>query len=199
MAYNALSEYTNLHGLFPRPWGGLAMAVVIEGTLLFSFITFRRAPRMAGLLLVASAVTTYTLQRWHAEVLSGKTTAMHPLIVAGIVPAAMVLTTWAWHLIREPETTAEDRTERELPPRTLPVEPIGSPALGGRARVLAAERPTEPPDTSGESNGHGSPRQRAMAVLTEQPKLSVPQVAAAARVSERTVRNAKADLTRRAD
>ena len=203
MAYSAIASYTNLHRLFPQPWGGLAMAVAVEGTLLFAFITFRKAPRVAGVLLGFAAVTTYTLQRWHAEVLDGHTQAMHPLVVAGIVPAAMVLTTWAWHLIRpepkpEPVYTlpedvvseVQERTERSLPDRTLDI------TIDPTALSLAAKRPTEQPDRTPRehSNGNGSPRQRAMAVLRERPDLNVKQVADAAGVSERTVHNAKAAM-----
>jgi hypothetical protein len=95
LSFNALAEYANSHHLFPEPWGGWAFAVAVDGSVLYAFISFKRAPWMAGVLLLVGATTTYLLQRWHAE------QAPHPLIVAGVVPGLMVLVTLAWHLIRE--------------------------------------------------------------------------------------------------
>lgn len=100
LSFNALADYANAHRLpngrplFPHPYGGWALAVAIDGAVLYAFISFKRAPWLAGLLLVSGAATTYTLQRWHAE------GHRHPLVVAGVVPGAMILVTFAWHRIR---------------------------------------------------------------------------------------------------
>jgi hypothetical protein len=95
LSFNALADYANGHHLFPEPWGGYAFAIAIDGSVLYAFISFRRAPWLAGLLLVTGATATYTLQRWHAE------KHQHALVVAGVVPGLMVLVTFAWHRIRE--------------------------------------------------------------------------------------------------
>jgi hypothetical protein len=101
LSFNALADYANSHHLpsdgghlFPHPYGGWAFAVAIDGAVLYAFISFKRAPWLASLLLIAGAAATYTLQRWHAE------GALHPLVVAGVVPGAMILVTFAWHRIR---------------------------------------------------------------------------------------------------
>lgn len=94
LSFNALADYANAHHLFPQPYGGWAFAVAIDGSVLYAFVSFKRAPWLAGALLVSGAAATYTLQRWHAQ------GALHPLMVAGVVPSLMVLVTFAWHRIR---------------------------------------------------------------------------------------------------
>jgi hypothetical protein len=126
LSFNALAEYANSHHLFPEPWGGWAFAVAVDGTVLYAFITFRRARLMAGTLLVAGAVTTYMLQRWHAE------QAPHPLIVAGVVPGLMVLVTLAWHLIRD--------VSQDVPGSRSPRQQAATPAPERPGRV-AERRP----------------------------------------------------------
>jgi hypothetical protein len=203
---NAIAEYTNAHDLFPKPWGGYAMAITVDGLLVYAFLTFRRSPWMGGVLLVAAAVTTYMLQRWHAIMVGvDDRRGMATLVVAGIVPGAMVLVTFAWHLIRN-RKAATERVHNleglevvELPPEAVRnmegIQERKDRDLPDRS--LAAERPTEAAPVTSRSpapNGAGSPRQRAMHVLREHPTLTVAAAAAAAGVSERTVRNAKADL-----
>lgn len=188
LGFSAVSDYTNRHHLFPYPWGGYAMAIFVDGMLLFAFISFRKAPRLAGLLLLAAAVTTYTLQRWHAELVAGAQHAWHPLILAGIVPGGLVLATWAWHHIRP--LPDEGHTEREVPPRTLTRERVAG-------HVLTAERPKLPlPETANQpkTNGALSPRARAMEVLRADPTADTKTVAQRARVSLRTVGYARQDL-----
>jgi hypothetical protein len=93
--------------------------VAVDGTVLYAFITFRRARLMAGTLLVAGAVTTYMLQRWHAE------QAAHPLIVAGVVPGLMVLVTLAWHLIRDvSQDVSGSRSPRQQAATPAPLQPV---------------------------------------------------------------------------
>jgi hypothetical protein len=94
LSFSALSEYANTADLFPQPTGGWAFAVAIDGAVLYAFISFRRAPLLASLLLVSGAATSFVLQQWHASA------DPHPAVVAGVVPAAMVLVTFAWHSIR---------------------------------------------------------------------------------------------------
>jgi hypothetical protein len=94
LSFSALSEYANTADLFPQPAGGWAFAIAIDGAVLYAFISFKRAPWLASLLLVSGAATSFVLQQWHAS------TDPHPAVVAGVVPAAMVLVTFAWHSIR---------------------------------------------------------------------------------------------------
>lgn len=118
LSFSALSDYANAHHLFPLPYGGWAFAVAIDGSVLYAFISFKRAPWLAGTLLVSGAAATYTLQRWHAQ------GAPHPLMVAGVVPALMVLVTFAWHRIK----AAEAKAFRPTWPVDYPVpEPVPEP------------------------------------------------------------------------
>lgn len=114
LSFNALADYANGHHLFPEPWGGYAFAVAIDGSVLYAFISFRRAQVMAGVLLVAGALSTYMLQRWHAQ------DAPHPLVVAGVVPGLMILVTFAWHRIREAEVPAVPAVPAQIPGPLVP-------------------------------------------------------------------------------
>jgi hypothetical protein len=118
LSFNALADYANGHHLFPQPYGGWAFAVAVDGSVLYAFISFKRAPWMAGVLLLVGAATTYFLQRWHAQ------DADHPLIVAGVVPGLMVLVTLAWHLIRELGDDVSPVSQVSPP---VPVARVGPP------------------------------------------------------------------------
>jgi hypothetical protein len=118
LSFSALAEYANGHHLFPEPQGGYAFAVAIDGAVLYAFISFRRAPRLAALLLVAGALSSFVLQQWHAA------NDQHPAVVAGVVPAAMVLVTFAWHQIRDADGWVPDwATEPVVPLSDPPVDP----------------------------------------------------------------------------
>jgi len=139
LSFNALADYANGHHLFPEPWGGYAFAVAIDGSVLYAFISFRRAQVMAGVLLVTGAAATYMLQRWHAQ------DAAHPLVVAGVVPGLMILVTFAWHRIREhgPDTAGS------VPASTFgrgedpgPAGPV--PGSRSRRQQAAAPAPSRP-------------------------------------------------------
>jgi hypothetical protein len=192
--FNAIAEYTDAHGLFPKPWGGYAMAITVDGLLVYAFMTFGRDWRLGALLLASAAGTTYMLQRWHAEMIGATQSSFsgqHTLIVAGIVPGAMVLVTFAWHVIKS-RRVHEPVTERavQFPERTQ--ERTERDQITDRS--LAASRPTKARPASGQSpkpNGSGSPLQRAIVTIQTQPGLSTAGVAAAAGVSERTVGNAR--------
>jgi hypothetical protein len=147
LSFNALADYANAHALFPLPYGGWAFAVAIDGSVLYAFISFKRAPWLAGILLVSGAAATYTLQRWHAQ------GALHPLMVAGVVPALMVLVTFAWHRIK----AAELRPDWPIPvPQTPAPEPVGPPAVPPgpvqpekpRPRVATADMTVNPVRTA---------------------------------------------------
>jgi hypothetical protein len=133
LSFNALADYANGHGLFPQPYGGWAFAVAVDGSVLYAFISFKRAPWMAGVLLLVGATTTYLLQRWHAE------QAPHPLIVAGVVPGLMVLVTLAWHLIRELADDPAPQPAQPVPPvpgsRPEPRRPAATPAPSRRGPI----------------------------------------------------------------
>jgi hypothetical protein len=162
LSFNALSEYTDMHGLFPRPWGGRAMAVAVDGTVLYAYLSFRRGQWlrniMAGVLLCFGATTTYLFQRWHAEVIGGNPSEMHPLIIAGVVPAAVVLVTFAWHLIRyeptepaapAPGDSSSPRTAMpEVEPQAPKVQERERGVLTGRALVEHIIRAEGDPGTS---------------------------------------------------
>lgn len=131
LSFSALSDYANAHHLFPAPGGGWALAVAVDGSVLYAFISFKRAPWLAGILLVSGAATTYFLQRWHAQ------GALHPLVVAGVVPSLMVLVTVAWHRIKsyrpiptplghpvpEPDQTPAPEEDRPMAPAPGPAHP----------------------------------------------------------------------------
>jgi hypothetical protein len=122
LSFNALADYANAHALFPEPGGGWAFAVAVDGTVLYAFISFKRAPWVAGLLLVSGAAATYTLQRWHAQ------GALHPLMVAGVVPGAMILVTFAWHRIRAWRPVWEPTPLGHPVPEPAPPDPDPEPA-----------------------------------------------------------------------
>ena len=130
LSFNALADYANGHHLFPEPWGGYAFAVAIDGSVLYAFISFRRAQVMAGVLLVTGAAATYMLQRWHAQ------DADHPLVVAGVVPGLMILVTFAWHRIREAVPPVPDVPAVPVPGsrERQPVAPVPSAAAAGSGR-----------------------------------------------------------------
>jgi hypothetical protein len=117
LSFSALAEYANGHHLFPEPQGGYAFAVAIDGAVLYAFISFRRAPWLASLLLVAGALSSFVLQQWHAA------NDQHPAVVAGVVPAAMVLVTFAWHRIRDAGWVPDWATEPVVPLSDPPVDP----------------------------------------------------------------------------
>ena len=142
LSFSALAGYTNAHTLpngdplFPDPWGGYALAVAVDGAVLYAFISFQRAPWLAGLLLVSGAAATYTLQRWHAQ------GALHPLMIAGVVPGAMVLVTFAWHRIRAAEPAARPVWDPLPPPPPDPdpdEEPAEEPVLVPQTRPRVAQ------------------------------------------------------------
>jgi hypothetical protein len=154
LSFNALAEYANTHRLFPLPYGGWAFAVAIDMTVLFAFISFKRAPWLAGILLVSGAASTYTLQRWHAE------GALHPLMVAGVVPGLMVLITFTWHRIKAAEArpdwpipVPQNPAPEDVPPKATPPGPV-QPAPVPPARP----RPTQDvARTRGRPVGRGRP------------------------------------------
>jgi len=151
LSFSALSDYANAHHLFPAPGGGWALAVAVDGSVLYAFISFKRAPWLAGILLVSGAATTYFLQRWHAQ------GALHPLVVAGVVPSLMVLVTVAWHRIKsyrpiptplghpvpEPGQTPAPEEDRPMAPAPGPAHPDPQPdqvperTRNGGARLTA--------------------------------------------------------------
>jgi hypothetical protein len=135
LSFNALADYANGHHLFPQPYGGWAFAVAVDGSVLYAFISFKRAPWMAGVLLLVGATTTYLLQRWHAE------QAPHPLIVAGVVPGLMVLVTLAWHLIRELGDDVSPASQ--VSPVSQPVPPVPGSRPEPR-RPAATPAPSRP-------------------------------------------------------
>jgi hypothetical protein len=148
LSFNALADYANAHHLFPEPQGGWVFAVAVDGATLYAFISFRRAPWLAGTLLVSGAAATYTLQRWHAE------GHLHPLVVAGVVPGAMLMVTFAWHAIRE----AEDRPTWI----TEPFVPLGPEVPDEPA---PDQEPDQPERTKVARNNSGRPNTTTSARL----------------------------------
>ena len=135
LSFSALANYTSAHTLpngepmFPW-WGGAALAIAVDGSVLYAFISFKRAPWLAGALLASGAVATYMLQRWHAQ------GALHPLWVAGVVPALMVLVTVAWHRIRssaEPAPTISTPAPISAEPQHVSAESLSKRARAERA------------------------------------------------------------------
>ena len=133
LSFSALSDYANAHALFPLPYGGWAFAVAVDMTVLYAFISFKRAPWLAGTLLVSGAASTYTLQRWHAQ------GALHPLMVAGIVPALMVLITFTWHRIKAAEARPTWPLDYPVPEPAPDPDPEPEPVPSSRPRPTQGE------------------------------------------------------------
>jgi hypothetical protein len=153
------------------------MAAVVELGVIVSFLLFRRAPWVAGLMLVTFASCSYVLQKLHAEHVN------HPLFISGIVPAALVLGGIALHLIKPPKTEPAAPAQGDsASPRTA------MPKLAPEPREVETRTPAKA------GNGALSGGQKAALIIGENPALSNAEVASRAGVTDRTVRTVRAKM-----
>lgn len=187
LSFNGIADYTNAHHFFPEPWGGYAMAVVLECSILFAFLVFRRSPIFAGLMLATFAFGSYWLQRLHGELVAHGPGSLHPNLVTAIVPFSLVVMGIALHAIR-PKTNDTERTfavtNREEQTTTT-VERVHERervtdrerrTITGQAAVMELLRKAGGPDT-----------------------LTTKELVAATSVSDRTVRLARRKLREESD
>jgi hypothetical protein len=182
LSFNGIADYTNAHHFFPEPMGGYAMAVVLECSILFAFLVFRRSPIFAGTMLGVFAAVSYWLQRLHGEYVEHGRQVLHPNLITVIVPFALVVMGIALHRIRPAE-----------PPAAVPMLAVASSTPDEETTATLTRTETREQVTR-QVRQSVTAKAAALEMLRSDPELPTAAITGALGISERTVRNARAVL-----